>query len=127
MAPFTVGERVERTDQRPNDCGTIIEILSEGPAGASYAIDWDNHPGVGPCPEIALVPCGCRDASGDVLIVLGERPEPLSEHQIADILKSKHDAKAVHEALLYWKAQGEAMQVEPDALWTLTHSWPREP
>ena len=51
MASFTVGERVERSDQQPNDCGTIIEILSEGPAGASYAIDWDNHPGLAHAPR----------------------------------------------------------------------------
>ncbi len=120
MAQFTVGERVERNDQRPNDCGTIIEILSEGPAGASYAIDWDNHPGVGPCPEIALIPCGCRDASGDVLKVLQEQ-RPLSDHEIADILKAKHDPEAVGEALRYWEEQGEIVRTEPDGLWVLTH------
>jgi hypothetical protein len=119
MARFNVGERVEYRE-KPNDCGTIEEILSEGEAGALYAINWDNHPGPGELAEAALLPCGARDASGDVRTVLEVR-EPLSEHQIADILKSKHDAKAVHEALLYWEAQGEAMQVEPDALWTLRH------
>jgi hypothetical protein len=58
MAKFEIGDRVERIDQQPNDCGKIVAILSDSPAGASYMIDWDNYPGEGPCAEILLQVCG---------------------------------------------------------------------
>ena len=59
VANFEIGDRVERCDQKLEDCGTVVAILSDGPAGASYMIDWDNHPGQGPCAEILLQPCTC--------------------------------------------------------------------
>ncbi len=120
MAKFAVGKRVERNDLKPNDCGTIIKILSDGPAGASYEIDWDNHPGAGPCPEIALVPCGSRDASGDVLTVI-QVHQPISDDAIADALKEKHGREAVDVALRHWEEQGVILKTEPDGLWVLTH------
>ncbi len=57
MGSFKEGDRVEDR-RKPNDCGTVVQILSVGPGGETlYAIDWDNHPG-GQSPELALQPCG---------------------------------------------------------------------
>ena len=58
MGSFNVGDRVEDR-RKPNDCGSVVQILSVDPGGETlYAIDWDNHPGVGQSPELALQRCG---------------------------------------------------------------------
>jgi hypothetical protein len=60
------------------------------------------------------------DASGDVLKALQESDGPLSEDQIATLLKSAHDAEAVGKALGYWEKEGEATK-DIEGRWWLTH------
>jgi hypothetical protein len=60
------------------------------------------------------------DASGDVMKALQESDAQLSEDQIANLLKSAHDAEAVGEALRYWEKEGEATK-DVDGRWWLTH------
>jgi hypothetical protein len=60
------------------------------------------------------------DASSDVLKVLQEADGPMSEDEIATVLKSAHDAEAVGKALAWWRNQGEAIQ-DADGKWVLTH------
>lgn len=56
MAKFKIGDRVA-FHERPTDCGTIIEIVKDGPAGALYRVNWDNQLPGGVINDTVLVAC----------------------------------------------------------------------
>jgi len=58
-ARFTVGDRVAYYEW-PTDCGTVTEVVEDGPAGPEYGVNWDNHPPSEPLVEVLLVPCSVR-------------------------------------------------------------------
>ena len=54
---FEIGDRVARRET-PDDCGSVLKVLSEGPAGERLLlIDWDDRP-ISPLAEAALTHCG---------------------------------------------------------------------
>ena len=61
---FKVGDRVAYYEW-PTDCGTVTEVLENGPAGAEYAVDWDHHRPTEPLVEAVLVPCSVRPQMSD--------------------------------------------------------------
>ncbi len=55
MARLRLGDRVANR-KHPNDCGTIVAILDNGPGDVHYRIHWDNESST-LLSDSLLVPC----------------------------------------------------------------------
>jgi hypothetical protein len=58
-ARFKVGDRVAYYEW-PTDCGTVTEVVDDGPTGPEYRINWDHHRPSELLTEVILVPCSIR-------------------------------------------------------------------
>jgi hypothetical protein len=64
VARFKVGDHVAHRDD-PEDCGMIIALVRDTPAGPQWRIDWDHHEGTSDLAEQALVACEAPEESDE--------------------------------------------------------------